>query len=82
MFSSNSESDQFFACSQSGLNFSETYQKNLETYLQKNAESRKNMKDKKGSDKKALHEYKPEDFGLTADLIQNEFKEYIQKYNL
>jgi hypothetical protein len=55
----------------------------LDAYLQKNAESRKKLKEKKDiKDSKPLHEYSPEDFGLTAEMISNEFKDYIKKYNL
>jgi hypothetical protein len=65
------------------LEFSAEYEKKLDAYLQKNAESRKKLKEKKDiKDSKPLHEYHPEDFGLTAELISSEFKDYIQKYNL
>lgn len=61
-----------------GLTYTEKYEQNLDSYLKKSKEERQKLKEKKGS----IHEYKPEDYGLTKDGIREEFKEYIAKYNL
>lgn len=63
---------------ESGLPFTETYEQRLDAYLKKSKEERQKLKEKKGS----IHDYKPEDYGLTKDMIREEFKDYIAKYNL
>ncbi len=62
------------------LPFTGKFETSLDAYLQKNAESRKKMKDSNKS--KSIHEYHPEDYGLSAELISSKFKDYIAKYNL
>jgi len=52
----------------------------LDTYLANNKAKRdKSMKEKKS---KSMHSYSLEDYGLSKALIQEEFKDYINKYNL
>lgn len=63
---------------QTGLGFTSTYEQNLDAYLKKSKEERQKLKEKKGS----IHDYKPEDYGLTKEGIREEFKDYIAKYNL
>ena len=48
--------------------------------MEKSYAKRNQLKEKKKA--AALHEYKPEDYGLTRDGIHQEFAEYIKKYNL
>jgi len=63
------------------LSFNEEYERRLESYLAKNAEKRKLLKEKKGKVGE-LHTYKPEDYGLTSEEIRIKFKDYIDKFNL
>lgn len=63
-----------------GIPFSAEYEAKLDDYLRRNEEERIRMKAKKGAAE--MHEYKPEDYGLTAAGIRAEFKDYISKYNL
>eukprot|EP01039_Chlorochromonas_danica_P004123 gene4123-4519_t len=60
--------------------FTSTYEEKLDAYLHENELERQRMKAKKGQT--AMHDYKPEEYGLTAQLIREEFKDYIAKYNL
>jgi hypothetical protein len=46
--------------------------------LKKSAEERRKLKEKKG----AIHDYQPEEFGLTKDGIHEAFKDYIKQYHL
>eukprot|EP00597_Dinobryon_sp_UTEXLB2267_P005955 CAMPEP_0170079764 /NCGR_PEP_ID=MMETSP0019_2-20121128/16058_1 /TAXON_ID=98059 /ORGANISM="Dinobryon sp., Strain UTEXLB2267" /LENGTH=407 /DNA_ID=CAMNT_0010293373 /DNA_START=253 /DNA_END=1476 /DNA_ORIENTATION=+ len=65
---------------QAGLGFSETYEAQLDAYLQRNAEQRQKMKEQNRS--QAFHDYKPEHYGLTETQIQAAFQGYISKYGL
>jgi hypothetical protein len=60
--------------------FTAEYEEKLDAYLKKNAEERTKSAAKKSSG--VLHSYKAEDFGLTNDQIQSEFKDYIDRYGL
>lgn len=66
---------------QAGLPYSEAYENKLEQYLARSAEERKRAKGSKNASG-AVHDYKPEDYGLTTAQIREEFKEYIAKYKL
>ena len=60
--------------------FTDEYETLLDTYLANNKAKRdKSMKEKKS---KSMHSYSLEDYGLSKALIQEEFKDYINKYNL
>lgn len=60
--------------------FTAEYEANLDEYLRRNEEERQRMKEKAG--KAEMHEYRPEDYGLTKERIREEFKDYISKYRL
>jgi hypothetical protein len=66
-----------FSC-QAGIEYNGDYEAKLDAYLAKSKAERQKLKEKKGS----IHDYKPEDYGLTKEQIQETFKEYIAKYNL
>ncbi|KAJ1442334.1 P-loop containing nucleoside triphosphate hydrolase protein [Ochromonadaceae sp. CCMP2298] len=61
-----------------GLPFSPEYQVHLSAYLKSNADARAELKAKKSAN--TAHTYHPEDYGLTAKQIREEFKDYIDKY--
>lgn len=61
---------------QAGLEFSQSFEKRIDEYLAKSKEERAKLK------QKSLHNYKPEDYGLTKEGIREEFKDYIAKYKL
>jgi len=65
---------------QAGIGYSAAYEAKLEEYLVRSAEERKKLKEKNKTE--AVHEYKPEDYGLTAAQIREEFADYISKYKL
>lgn len=70
-----------------GIPFTEEYSKRVDDYLHESKEKRDRMKaDKAKTEGKAstsnMHEYRPEDFGLTAAGIREQFADYIKKYNL
>lgn len=68
---------------QAGLGFSAAYETQLDQYLQRNAEQRQKMKAQNlSSNTQAFHDYKPEHYGLTEEVIQKEFQAYISKYHL
>jgi hypothetical protein len=48
--------------------------------LKKNTEERAKLKEKKKSS--VVHDYKPEEYGLTAEMIREEFKDYIARFDL
>jgi hypothetical protein len=48
--------------------------------LEQSYAKRNQIKSQKKSS--AVHEYKPEDYGLTKEGIRAEFADYIKKYNL
>ena len=65
---------------QVGLEYTDEYDKLLDNYLLQNENKRKAMKaENKSSD---LHAYKLEDYGLTRELVEKEFADYISLYNL
>jgi hypothetical protein len=43
---------------------------------------KKSSEERKAKKEKNLHNYKPEDYGLTKEMLRDEFKDYIAKYNL
>ncbi|RYH30221.1 sulfotransferase [archaeon] len=65
---------------QANIAYTAQYDAKLDEYLKKNAEEREKMKAAGG--KAEVHEYKPEDYGLTAEKIRAEFKDYVEKYKL
>jgi hypothetical protein len=65
---------------QADIPFTAEYEARLDDYLQRNEDKRVRMKAKKGATE--MHEYRPEEYGLTVEYIRSEFKEYIAKYNL
>jgi len=62
------------------LEFTEEYERRVDEYLKKSSEERKKLKE--SSKKKEVHAYSLEDYGLTEDIIREEFREYIEKYKL
>eukprot|EP01031_Cornospumella_fuschlensis_P027489 gene27489-33194_t len=64
---------------QANIAYTEQYDAQLDAYLQKNAQEREKLKAAGGGE---VHDYRPEDFGLTAAQIRAEFKDYIDKYQL
>jgi len=65
---------------EAGLPYTDAYDRRLDEYLQKSKEERQKIKEKKGSS--AVHEYKPEDYGLSAEGLRETFADYISKYNI
>ncbi len=63
-----------------GIPFTPEYAARIGEYLDRSTAERKRVKECKQS--AAVHEYRPEDYGLTAEGIREEFKEYIEKYTL
>ena len=68
------------------MNFSETYEKNVDKFLDKNALERLHkMKVKQESNPSCggnFHSYSLEKYGLSEDLIYENFADYISKYKL
>jgi hypothetical protein len=77
---------------QFGWEFTEEYEQILVDYLEKNRKQRAATSEKLKKSKLAkgktvtadkLHDYKPEDFGLTKkELSEGRFLEYIKRYNI
>ncbi len=65
---------------QAGIPASPVYDAKVSEYLARSAEERKRAKESRGAS--AVHEYRPEDYGLTTAQIHAEFADYIAKYNL
>jgi len=60
------------------MQFTSTYEGALDQYLHNSAEQRRKVKEKNNT--KEVHTYHVEDYGLTAEQIRAQFKEYIAKY--
>jgi hypothetical protein len=77
---------EFLLFFQTGLPFSAEYEARLDAYLAKNAAERAALKAKKESasnDSSAIiHSYSLEEYGLSKELIQETFEDYIKLYNL
>ena len=58
--------------------FTERYETALDAYLKNSEEQRRKVKEKNNT--KEVHIYRVEDYGLTAEQIREQFKEYIAKY--
>ncbi len=73
---------------QSGLEFTKEYEGLMDDYLAKSAASRKKLLAdttvaKKGPHKgEQLHEYTLEEYGLSKEIVEKEFADYISLYNL
>jgi hypothetical protein len=68
-----------------GWEYSREYDEILDEYLAKNAKDRNEIKKSKFKSKSSavLHEYKPENYGLTAkELSSGRFREYIEKFKI
>jgi hypothetical protein len=52
----------------------------MDTYLAKNAEERKKLKEQKNAAE--LHSYSLEDYGLSKEKVLERFGDYINKYRL
>lgn len=63
-----------------GLPYTDKYSSKIKEHLSVSAAKRSKIKEQKKS--KAVHEYHPEDYGLTAQLIRDDFAAYISKYGL
>jgi hypothetical protein len=63
---------------QAGLPFSSHYEAALDEYLRNSEEQRRKVKEKNKT--AAVHVYRPEDYGLTAAQIREEFADYIRDY--
>lgn len=71
--------------SQFDMPFTEEYEGILKNYLKENSKQRKELQDKlsKGEAAKALHDHRPEDFGLSEHaLSQGPFQDYIESYRI
>ena len=67
-------------CTQVGLEYTDEYDKLLDAYLLQNENKRKALKsESKSAD---LHAYKLEDYGLSREVVEKEFADYIALYNL
>jgi len=63
-----------------GLEYTDEYDKLLDAYLLQNENKRKALKsENKSAD---LHAYKLEDYGLSREVVEKEFADYISLYNL
>jgi hypothetical protein len=75
-------------CFQSELEYSDEYRYRIDCYLAKNELERKQLLEKNRASGKAsassasLHSYSLEDYGLTKQIVESTFKEYIDKYDL
>ena len=63
-----------------GLTFTDKYETTIREYVSLSAAKRSKIKEQKKST--AVHEYRPEDYGLSTRQIREEFAEYIHKYGL
>ena len=63
-----------------GLPYTDKYDSKIKDHLSLSAAKRSKIKEQKKST--AVHEYRPEDYGLTVQLIRDEFAAYINKYGL
>lgn len=63
-----------------GLPYTGKYGSKIKEYLSLSAAKRSKIKEQKKST--TVHEYRPEDYGLTTQLIRDEFAAYIHKYGL
>lgn len=63
---------------QANLPFTEHYEGALDAYLKNSEEQRRKVKEKNNT--AVVHVYHPEDYGLTAKQIREEFADYISKY--
>ena len=61
---------------QVGLKQSNEFIIKLDSFLTDNTIKRQKM----SQNKKKIHIYKPEDYGLNSVMIKEEFKDYIHKY--
>jgi hypothetical protein len=66
---------------QTGLPFNAEYEARLDTYLAANTAKRVALKAKKGSAAE-LHSYSLEEYGLSTELVQEVFADYIAEYRL
>lgn len=62
------------------LPYTDKYSSRIKEHLSLSAAKRSKIKEQKKST--AVHDYRPEDYGLTAQLIRDEFATYIHKYGL
>lgn len=65
---------------EANIPFTPTYEEKLDQYLRESKEKREKIK--QTNKREVVHDYKPEDYGLTKERIHEEFKEYINKYDL
>ena len=63
-----------------GLEYTSEYNSLLDTYLADNAAKRAALKKTKTD--KTVHAYSLEDYGLTREMVEKEFGEYIDTYKL
>jgi len=63
------------------VDYTAEYEKLLDDYLAKNAAKREEMKKNKGN-KAELHHYTLEEYGLSREIVEKEFHDYIVKYDL
>jgi hypothetical protein len=72
-------------CQETKLPYNAEYEKKLDDYLAESDRKRNEMKNKgktAGGKTGTLHAYSLEDYGLTKELVAEEFKDYIAKYDL
>jgi hypothetical protein len=70
-------------CKATKLPYSDEYNVKLDDYLAASEKKRKEMAAKgqaAGGQKGTLHAYSLEDYGLTKEMVAEEFKEYIEKF--
>jgi hypothetical protein len=69
------------------VEFSKEFEDRIDKYLAKSKADREALKNNKSvanksKGKEQLHEYSLEDYGLSAELVNTTFAEYITKYDL
>ena len=60
------------------MQFSAHYEGELDKYLKNSEEQRRKAKEENKTTE--VHVYRPEDYGLTAKMIREEFAGYIAQY--
>jgi uncharacterized protein YeeX (DUF496 family) len=76
---------------QAELPFSAEYEERIDSYLAKNAEQRKQLKEQKAREQREgkqkskaeeLHAYSLEEYGLSEEMVLKRFESYISRFNL
>ena len=68
-------------CEASNLSFTKDYETLIDNYLEESNIKRSKLMKSKGTAGK-LHNYSLEMYGLSEEIVKNEFKDYIARFNL